>query len=74
MGLDINLKEELKKMDDEFGNSMYKMYGPTLMTWPSGVDSARLYMFTSHLKQVLTLLDPDVPRIQSPLIISLSLG
>lgn len=65
MGLDVNLKDELRKMDETFGDQMHKMYGPTLLTWPSGVDSARLYMFTSHLKQVLTILDPDVPRIQT---------
>ena len=65
MGLDVTLKDELKKMDEEYGDKMREMYGPTLLTWPSGVDSARLYMFTSHLKQVLTILDPDIPKIQT---------
>lgn len=65
MGLDISLKEELQKMDEKYGDQMYKMYGPTLLTWAGGIDSSRLYMFTSHLKQFLTLLNPDVPRIQT---------
>ena len=65
MGLDVELKDNLKKMDEEYGDRMHEMYGPTLLTWPNGVDSARLYMFTSHLKQVLTLLNPDVARIQT---------
>lgn len=65
MAVNISLKEELQRMDEKYGDQMYKMYGPTLLGFPQGVDSSRLYMFTAHLKQCLTLLNPDVPKIQT---------
>ena len=63
MAVDIRMKQELAEMDKEYGGeNMYKMLGPTSLSWTS-VDSSRMYMFTSHLKQCLTLLNPQVPRL-----------
>ncbi len=63
--MSVNLKDVLIKMDDEYGDQMYKMFGPTLLGYPLDCDSSRGYMFTSNLKQVLTLLNPDIPRVQT---------
>ncbi len=63
--MSVNLKDALIKMDDEYGDQMYKMFGPTLLGYPLDCDSSRGYMFTSNLKQVLTLLNPDIPRVQT---------
>lgn len=59
----VAFKDEYMKMDEEFGGQTYKMAANTLMTWPSDIDSSRLYMSTSETKQSLSLLDPDVPRL-----------
>ena len=65
MPIDTHLKEELDRIDREFGgDNMYKMLGPTLLSYTS-TDSSRQYMFTSHIKQLLTLLEPDVPKLQT---------
>lgn len=65
MPIDTHLKESLIKMDEEFGgDNMYKMMGPTLLGYAS-TDSSRMYMFTSHLKQILVLQKPDVPRLST---------
>lgn len=65
MGLNTHLKKDLEVMDEKYGDQMYKIFGPTLLGFPEDCDSSRLYMLTSHLKQVLTLLNPDVARIQT---------
>ena len=54
-----------KDMDEEFGGNMEKLFGAGLLTWPEDVDSSRMYMFTSNLKQILTLLHPDVPHVMT---------
>ncbi len=54
-----------KKMDEEYGDSMYRLWGPTLLGFPMDVDANRLLMFASNQKQFLTLLNPDVPHIQT---------
>lgn len=65
MPVDIHLKQKLENLDNIYGgDEMYKIFGPTLMSWAT-IDSSRAYMFTSHLKQTLTLLQPDVPRLSS---------
>lgn len=65
MPLDTSLKASLEKMDEEYGgDNMYKMFGSTLLSY-STTDSSRMYMFTSHVKQVLTLLNPDFPRLST---------
>lgn len=65
MAVNINLKDDLQKMDDEFGDSMYRMFGLTNLGFPEDTDSSRLYMFTSHLKQTLCITNPDVPHIMT---------
>lgn len=65
MPIDVHLKAELDAMDEKYGgDKMYQILGPTSLSYAS-TDSAREYMFTSHLKQVLTLLNPDVARLQT---------
>lgn len=65
MPLDTQLKGELERMDREFGgDEMFRMLGSTLLSYTT-TDSSRMYMFTSHVKQVLTLLNPDVPRLST---------
>ena len=54
-----------KQMDEEYGKDMEKLFGPGLLTWPEDVDSSRMYMYTSNLKQILTLLEPDVPHVMT---------
>ncbi len=60
-----NLKDILNDMDEQYGDEIYKMFGPSLLGYPMDADSSRGYMFTSSVKQVLTLLNPDIPRIQT---------
>lgn len=60
-----NLKDSLLEVDDKYGGQMHKLFGPALMGYPLDSDSSRGYMFTSSLKQVLNLLNPDVPRVQT---------
>ena len=65
MSVDVELMHKLDNMDNEYGGeNMYKILGPTGLSWTS-VDSSRMYMFTSHIKQCLTLLNPQVPRIST---------
>lgn len=65
MPLDTSLKGALEQMDKKYGgDEMYRMLGSTLLSYTT-TDSSRMYMFTSHVKQVLTLLNPDVPRLQT---------
>lgn len=63
MAVDVHLKQRLEDYDELYGgDELYKLFGPTSLTWNT-TDSSRMYMFTSHLKQTLTLLEPDVPRL-----------
>ena len=54
-----------REMDEKYGDKMETLFGAGLMTWPEDVDSSRMYMFTSNLKQILTLLEPDVPHVMT---------
>ena len=51
------------KMNEQFGDAMYRVWGPTLISFPSDTDSSRALMNTSQQKQFLTLLNPDVPHV-----------
>lgn len=51
------------RMNEEFGDHMYRIWGPTLISFPSDTDSSRALMNTSQQKQFLTLLNPDVPHV-----------
>lgn len=61
----IVFKEDYVKMDEMYEGKTYKMAANTLLTWPTDIDSSRLYMNTSETKQSLTLLNPDVPRLST---------
>ena len=61
----ITTTDIYKQMDEEYGNSMEKCFGPGLLTYPEDIYSSRMYMFSSNLKQILTLLEPDVPHIMT---------
>ena len=56
---------QYEKLDAKYGDCMYKCWGPTLLGFPEDVNSNRLIMFSSNQKQFLTLLNPDVPHIQT---------
>ena len=56
-------KNEYAQMDEKYGDSLYKLCGPTLLGYPFDVDSSRLFMFTSNIRQILDLINPDVPRV-----------
>lgn len=51
------------KMNEKYGDAMYRIWGPTLLCFPGDTDSSRLLMATSQQKQFLTLLNPDVPHV-----------
>lgn len=57
--------DEYRKMDEQWGDKMEKLFGVSLLGFPEGVDSSRLYMFSSNAKQFLTILNPDVPHIMT---------
>ncbi len=65
MSVDTKLRHELEQMDEKFnGDGMVQMLGMSTLNWMN-VDSSRQLMFNSHIKQLLTLINPDVPRIQT---------
>lgn len=65
MSVDTKLRHELEQMDEKFsGDNMVQMLGMSTLNWMN-VDSSRQLMFNSHIKQLLTLINPDVPRIQT---------
>ncbi len=65
MPIDIHLKQKLEELDEKYGgDEMYRVFGPSSLTW-STIDSSRAYMWNQHIKQSLTLLSPDVPRLQT---------
>lgn len=51
------------EMDQRFQDHMYRLWGPTLMGFPSDTDSSRALMFTSNQKQILSLENPDVAYV-----------
>ena len=61
----IEYRDSYVKMDEEYGNQIYKLFGPSLLGFPVGTDGARLQMFGQEVKQHLSILNPDVPRIQT---------
>ena len=54
-----------RQMDEEYGNNMEHLWGPSLCTWPEDCDSARMYMFNSNQKQILVLDNPEVAHIMT---------
>lgn len=57
-----SLIEELKKADNTLQGSP-SVLGMTALTYPNYINSMRSTMFTSHLKQFLNLLEPDIPYV-----------
>ena len=58
----FSLIDSLKKADAELTGSP-SLLGITALTYPNYVSSMRANMFTSHIKQCMTLLHPDVPYL-----------
>ena len=58
--LKYNLGDELLKADERLKGSL-SLLGMTMLTQPAYNNSMRSVMFTSHLKQFVNLLNPDVP-------------
>ena len=57
--------DDYRRMDEEYGNNMEHLWGPSLCTWPEDCDSARMYMFNSNQKQILVLDNPEVAHIMT---------
>lgn len=51
------------EMDAKYADTMYRLWGPTLLGFPADTDSSRALMATSQQKQFLTLLEPDVAYV-----------
>lgn len=58
----FSLIDSLKKADVELTGSP-SLLGITSLTYPNYVSSMRANMFTSHIKQCMTLLHPDIPYL-----------
>ena len=58
----FSLIDSLKKANAELTGSP-SLLGITALTYPNYVSSMRANMFTSHIKQCMTLLHPDVPYL-----------
>ena len=58
----FSLIEELRAADENLMGSP-SVLGMTALTYPNYVNSMRSTMFTSHLKQFLNLVDPDIPYV-----------
>ena len=61
----ITTENIYRELDEKYGDKMEHLFGAGLLSWPEDVDSSRMYMFTSNLKQILTLLEPDVPHVMT---------
>ena len=57
-----SLKEELESRDKIYQNSP-ALLGMTVLSYPAYINSMRSTMFTSHLKQFLTLENPEFPLV-----------
>jgi len=61
----VSSKTDYIEMNEKFGGDIVKIFGPTLIGFPTDVDASRLNMLTAESKQSLAQLFPDVPRVQS---------
>ena len=57
-------KRELEQLDEKITNMEY-CYGPSLMLYPGGSNSSRLNMATQNQKQFVSLIHPDIARVQT---------
>lgn len=58
----LNLKEALEQKEKEFSFTD-DIFGMTLLTNPGYISSSRNIMFTSHLRQFVNLVNPDIPKV-----------
>ena len=58
----LNLKESLEQKEKEF-NLTDDIFGMTLLTNPGYISSSRSLMYTSHLRQFVNLVNPDIPKV-----------
>lgn len=58
----IKLREELERIEQELKNKD-DIFGMTLLTNPGYISSSRNIMFTSHLRQLVNLINPDYPKV-----------
>ena len=58
----LNLRDQLNDKASEY-TGKDDILGMTLLTMPAYISSSRNLMFTSHLRQCVTLTNPDVPRV-----------
>lgn len=58
----LNLKEALEQKEKEF-NFTDDIFGMTLLTNSGYISSSRSIMFTSHLRQFVNLVNPDIPKV-----------
>ena len=58
----LNLKEALEQKEKEY-SFCDDLFGMTLLTNPGYISSSRSLMFTSHLRQFVNLVNPDIPKV-----------
>ena len=55
---------DIQEMNEKYkGLDMERMFATSLMGFPLDVDSGRCMMFSSEVKQILCIKNPDVPRV-----------
>lgn len=59
-----NLKKGLAEAEEKY-KGMDDIFGMTALTNPGYISGSRSIMFTNHLKQFLTLLNPDYPLVNT---------
>lgn len=57
-----SLVQELAKADEELKGSN-SMFGMSMMSYPQVNNGTRMTMLTSHMKQLLTPINPDIPMM-----------
>lgn len=57
-------RKELEQLDKKITDMEY-CYGPSSILYPSGTNSSRLNMGTQNEKQFVTLMHPDIARVQT---------
>ena len=58
----FDIGDYLKKKEKEV-TCMDHLLGPELFTYPQYISSSRAIMFANHLKQIVTLNNPEFPRL-----------
>lgn len=58
----LNIKEALEAKEKEY-DLTEDIFGMTALTNPAYTSSSRNVMFTSHLRQFVNLVNPDIPKV-----------